>query len=469
MGLKKRVAHVSSVERMYESLRQKRGVTSTSAIKKASACIFWRRHHSGVGIEVYLAQRAPTMKFLGGLWAFVGGGTKESESFEACCVREVYEEVGVRVDESRLVAASRWKTPDVSPIRFDARYFLVELKNDEEPDFKKSQGELVDGDFYKPQAALEMNRLGQMIFPSPVWRVLKALKGKESPCLIGIEEAAQDEAEEDTTWFITPDVSMAPLRTPTLPPATHTNTYFLGKKEIVIVDPGSPYEMENKKLVQGIERLGLEPKAILLTHHHGDHVGGANDIAKTFGVPIWASRETAELLEGVINVERELRDGDVLTVGNDEFKVIITPGHAKGHCCFLSKSSKFLVAGDMVAGVGTIYIDPVEGHMADYMASLRRLRSMNVHAIGPAHGSPIANVDEKIGAYLTHRMMRESMIIESIKMGPKTIKTIVESVYKNTPRFLWAFAGRQTQSHLIKLANEGKVKKISDTWQICQN
>ena len=153
----------------------------------------------------------------------------------------------------------------------------------------------------------------------------------------------------------------------------------------------------------------------------------------------------------------------------DRFEVFITPGHAKGHCCFFSKRSKFLVVGDMVAGVGTIYIDPVEGDMGDYLRSLHRLKDMEVHGMGPAHGSPIVNVREKLDGYISHRMAREAMIFNALKESPKTVKTIVESVYKDTPRFLWAFAARQTQSHLFKLAAENKVEEISNTWQIAKS
>src|SRR4051794_11895029 len=73
---------------------------------------------------------------------------------------------------------------------------------------------------------------------------------------------------------VAPGIRVLALNTPTLPPAAHTNVYVVGpdRGPVVVVDPGSPYPEQQAILAAAL--AGLEIEAVLLTHHHGDHVGG---------------------------------------------------------------------------------------------------------------------------------------------------------------------------------------------------
>jgi endoribonuclease LACTB2 len=184
---------------------------------------------------------------------------------------------------------------------------------------------------------------------------------------------------------VAPGIRVLALRTPTLPPAAHTNCYLVGPEQgpQLAIDPGSPYPDQQSLLAQTLAEeadAGRPLAMVVLTHHHGDHVGGAAALASKFNVPIAAHANTARRLEGKIDVTRELVDGEQL----HGVTCIYTPGHADGHLCYELGGAS--IVGDMVAGLGWILIDPVEGNMAHYLASLQLLLERPAKQLLPAHG-----------------------------------------------------------------------------------
>ena len=92
---------------------------------------------------------------------------------------------------------------------------------------------------------------------------------------------------------VAPGIRVLALRTPTLPPAAHTNAYLVGpaKGPQALVDPGSPYPDQQALLFAVLDaeaEAGRPLAVVLLTHHHGDHTGGASAVAARYGVPIAA-------------------------------------------------------------------------------------------------------------------------------------------------------------------------------------
>ena len=153
-------------------------------------------------------------------------------------------------------------------------------------------------------------------------------------------------------------VRVVPVRSPTLPPATHTNVWLLGDHHIIVVDPASPYPDEQERLDNILENYMVE--LIFLTHHHVDHISGAEDVRKRCGARIAAHPLTAERVG--FTVDELVNDGDILGTDAGAWRAIHTPGHAVGHLC-LYNPGMGLVAGDMVAGLGTILLDPPEGNL----------------------------------------------------------------------------------------------------------
>jgi glyoxylase-like metal-dependent hydrolase (beta-lactamase superfamily II) len=259
---------------------------------------------------------------------------------------------------------------------------------------------------------------------------------------------------------VAPGIRVLALRTPTLPPAAHTNVYLVGPENgsFAVVDPGSPYPDQQAVLDEVL--TGCDLSMILLTHHHGDHVGGAAALAARRGVPIAAHARTARRLAGRVTIARELADGEVV----HGLRCVHTPGHADGHLCFASEHA--IIAGDMVAGVGWIVVDPDEGDMTEYLASLQRLLDLPPVVLLPAHGPAIVDGHAKLREYIAHRLMREARVAAALDAHPEaTIDELLPDSYADTPRALWPLARRSLLAHLGKLARDGRALVTDGRWR----
>jgi glyoxylase-like metal-dependent hydrolase (beta-lactamase superfamily II) len=262
-----------------------------------------------------------------------------------------------------------------------------------------------------------------------------------------------------------PGVVLFPLPTPTLPPAAHTNCYLLGFGEAVLVDPGSPYEQEIAGLLEAVAAAaeqGRRVGAIWLTHHHPDHVGGVERVRAALGVPVLAHPATAERLAPLgIGVDGALEDGQRIVLAGDpelRVRVLHTPGHARGHLCFLEERTGAVIAGDLIAGFGTIVIDPPEGDMDDYLASLVRVAELEPRTLFPAHGPTVRAAVAKLHEYVEHRLWREDRILEAWRSGLREPMELVRRVYDDVPEIAHPLAARQLQAHLDRLERRGKLR-----------
>jgi glyoxylase-like metal-dependent hydrolase (beta-lactamase superfamily II) len=255
-------------------------------------------------------------------------------------------------------------------------------------------------------------------------------------------------------------VIVVPLRTPTLPPATHTNCLLLGDEELWVVDPGSPYPEEQATLEGALSLLAEEGRkavGILLTHHHHDHVGGAVALARSRGLPIAATAQTQEQLD--FRVDRVVKDGERIDTGPRGWTCVHLPGHTRGHLCLIESGSGAVVAGDLIAGIGTVIVDPPEGDMADYLDSLRRLASLKPGVIYPAHGPVVPSGPEKIAGYIAHRLEREERVLGALRVkGPATAAELVPDSYPDVKPELYPLAERSLLAHLGKLVREGRAR-----------
>jgi hydroxyacylglutathione hydrolase len=139
-----------------------------------------------------------------------------------------------------------------------------------------------------------------------------------------------------------------------------TNMYIIGCKDApnaVIVDPG---EKSFEIVLNTMQEHSLKPVAIWLTHSHWDHIVDAAKIKRELSIPIYIHEEDRGNLEkpgsdGVpmavppfegAKPDHLIKEGDILNVGNNSFKVIHTPGHTPGGVCFYCEREKILFSGD---------------------------------------------------------------------------------------------------------------------------
>ena len=134
--------------------------------------------------------------------------------------------------------------------------------------------------------------------------------------------------------------------------------------DAVAVDPG------DGNVVQAhLEQLGLELRAILITHHHSDHIGGAAQLAARYRCPVFGPQDSRI---GVI--DRVVADGDVITLPRPcmELRVMHVPGHTSSHIAYIGHASAFV--GDTLFSVGCGRL--FEGSPAEMLNSLDQLAAL---------------------------------------------------------------------------------------------
>ncbi|MCA8952318.1 MAG: MBL fold metallo-hydrolase [Planctomycetes bacterium] len=495
---------------------------------------------SGEGVEVFLAERSRQLRFFGGYWALPGGtidsddgdGT-EAAAMQACGRRELFEETGLlwqrlrrahdrnelatlrrtmverdaprdgkrgghgspvgwrelerELDGAPLRELCRIETPPFVPVRYDTVFFHVPLEHcsagsGEHAEPEVWPGELTQGRFWRPADALAAWRRGEIYIVPPILILLEhvaAAADADALAAALAETAASYRAGRLHEVRFSPGIVLAPLRTPTLPPATTTNCYVVGHEQLFVVDPGSPHAEEQQRLnrlLDELEARGARTAGILLTHHHPDHVGGVTALSRARGLPVHAHPLTLSRTPVGFLVGDELEDGSEIALGRApddgaadgsawHLTAIHTPGHDRGHLCFRESRYGTALVGDMLSTMSTIIIDPPEGHLASYLASLDRLAERPITTLYPAHGPAVRDGERLIAQYVRHRRQRETALVKALEQGGGTLDELLPKVYWDADPKLYGFAARSLLAGLEKLAEEGRAVLDGERWR----
>jgi glyoxylase-like metal-dependent hydrolase (beta-lactamase superfamily II) len=247
-----------------------------------------------------------------------------------------------------------------------------------------------------------------------------------------------------------------------------TNTYLIGDREVVVVDPGPGMDEHVEAILTAVGEGRLV--GIWLTHAHPDHASAVKELQDRTGAPLWAWPTPNTTYEGRIPgmhaPEHALADGDRLVVEAQSYQVLHAPGHASDHVVFFRESDGVLFTGDVVVGFGTVVIAPPDGDLQAYLATLSRLSALQPAIILPGHGDPIPEAVAKIDEYIRHRLAREAQIVAQLTQGDQTMDALVAAIYQHIDARLRPVARMQVHGHLLKLAAEGRAQEADGAWRL---
>jgi glyoxylase-like metal-dependent hydrolase (beta-lactamase superfamily II)/8-oxo-dGTP pyrophosphatase MutT (NUDIX family) len=421
-----------------------------------------------------MVERSRRTRFFPGYHAFPGGTLDPADGADEdarrrAAVREVKEETGVNLRAEDLVEAGRLLTPPFGPLRYDTSFFVADLPAGQAPQVDGE--ELVSGAWWRPADALRAFAEEAMPIPPPTLAYLHLLVAQRDARRAAESARATDGRPHHERFRIEmhPGVYALPLRTRTLPPATTTSCYLFDGDPIVVVDPGAEDPEELVALTYTLDRMAREGRSglVVLTHHHQDHVGGAALVRERYRFPIAAHAATAQRLPD-LKVDRILREGETLHLGAWAsrpwlLEVLHTPGHAPGHIALRDLRWGAIVAGDLVSAVSTILVDPDEGDMGDYMASLGRCAQLASSVVLPAHGSVLPS--DAFAHALEHRRMREAKALAALRGEPRSFDAMLPEVYDDTPKEAWGLAERNLLSILLHLERKGLARREGEAWR----
>lgn len=190
-----------------------------------------------------------------------------------------------------------------------------------------------------------------------------------------------------------------------------TNCYIVfdqDSKETMVIDPAGDVD----KIVEMVNILQGKLKYIFLTHCHGDHIKGVTELKQKLGGKVLINRYDAEglndknvnltaFMDGLpeieIDADSRLNDGDLIHLGNLEFKAIHTPGHTKGGCSLYLESEKLLFSGDTLFCGAWGRTDLPTSDFDEIMDSITN-KLMNLPEdtiVYPGHGKPTVIGNER--------------------------------------------------------------------------
>ena len=267
---------------------------------------------------------------------------------------------------------------------------------------------------------------------------------------------------------IAPGVRRLVAHNPSFMTGPGTNTYLVGHERFVVIDPGP---LGDPHVARILEETRRNIAAVLVTHTHRDHSPAATALAEATGAALLGRAPPDDGRQDMtFTPTRTLDDGAEVDIDGLRLRAIHTPGHASNHLCYLLDDTGLLFTGDHLMQGSTVVIAPPDGHMGQYLQSLRRLQQEPVTRIAPGHGLVIEDAQNEIARIIAHRLQREAKVVSRLSDAPQTtIGALVTSVYDDVDPRLHPLAQSSLLAHLIKLEEEGRARRegsgASEVWK----
>ncbi|HEX2542326.1 MAG TPA: MBL fold metallo-hydrolase [Caldimonas sp.] len=416
---------------------------------------------------------------------------------------------GIRLAVDKLHYLSHWLTPAGRPKRFDTRFFLAEA-----PPWQTAVHdgtELVEQLWISPAEALARSRTLKLLTPTQKtletltrfddvaslmsWaaspRVVELVMPRVGTGAQGLRPVLPDEpawaelgridpsGRGDCSYDIVPGTAVRLSERVIRVTAGNgsamtgpgTNTYLVGdsgSSEWAVIDPGPALDGH----VEAILAAAPGPiTRILVTHTHTDHSPATAALkARTGATVLGLAPRHREWQDATFVADTTLSGGERLALGpTTHLSVIHTPGHAGNHLCYLLEEEKLLFTGDHVMQASTVVINPPDGDMAAYIASLRSLLALDLDWLAPGHGFLMARPRAAMEAIIAHRLKREGKVVSALQdRGPAALVDLLPVVYADVPPRLHPVALRSLSAHLLKLRDDGRATEAGGLWALQQ-
>ncbi len=264
---------------------------------------------------------------------------------------------------------------------------------------------------------------------------------------------------------VAPGVLRLTAPNPGLMTGPGTNTYLVGRDEMVVVDPGPADESHTAALVAAAAPLGAIA-TIVVTHTHVDHAPGAAALAAATGARVVGYGPAEEFAPDECAGEgwSVSCPGPRSGAGADDrltLRALHTPGHASDHVCWLIEEHALLCTGDHVMHGSTVVIRPPDGDLHQYLDSLARVRDDEppIRTLAPGHGRLMDHVAAEVDALIAHRLGRHELVAAALSArGAASVDELLPEVYGDVTARQLPVARFSLWAHLRALGQEGRAR-----------
>jgi glyoxylase-like metal-dependent hydrolase (beta-lactamase superfamily II)/8-oxo-dGTP pyrophosphatase MutT (NUDIX family) len=418
---------------------------------------------------------------------------------------ELLEAEDLYIPAGALAYYGHWITAPGRARRFDARFFVALAPEGQEG--SHDENETVHHMWVRPQEALERGARGEIELVFATQQTLKDLArfnacneiseyvfqikeietnracraiGKDGEKIFRRADPAYHEIHwcdpEETgtsTYDIVPDapkrldrlVTRITASNPGAMTGPGTNSYLVGTNELAVIDPGPALESHVEAILSQAKKI----RWIICTHTHLDHSPAAALLKAATGAQL-LGRPAPAGQDATFKPDRILEHGERIDLHGATLRAIHTPGHASNHLCYLLEETRMLFTGDHVMQGSTVVINPPDGDMRAYLASLEALLAEDIAIIAPGHGYLIGAPHREIRRLIAHRLAREDKVKRALAaLRQASLEQLLPSVYDDVPERMHRWAARSLTAHLEKLVAEGAVRTGPSGYTLVQS